>query len=170
MSSCVNVSGVLKAPGQEVPYRVDVVIEAMDVLGDPVAFTDVSAEGVLVGAGDTVNVTGTARANVTSRCARCLEEVHLSMSAPLDANFAREPDPDDPDQYRFEGYEIDLTEAVKDALVLELPFRFLCREGCKGLCPKCGTNLNTGSCMCPKEDDENPFAVLRSIVQENEEV
>ena len=81
------------------------------------------------------------------------------------------PDPEDPDQYVFEASSIDLTDAIRDALTLELPLRVLCKEDCKGLCPKCGVNLNTGSCSCPKGTGKpNPFEALKSIVENHEEV
>ena len=90
---------------------------------------------------------------VTSRCAKCLEPVELAITAEMDALFSRQPDPDDPDLYTFEGSKADLTDAVRDALLLELPYRFLCSEDCKGLCPSCGTNFNLGRCDC-KTDEE----------------
>ena len=94
----------------------------------------------------------------------------MPITAEIHAEFTREPDPEDPDQYCFEASELELTDAIKDALLLELPIRFVCSENCKGLCSQCGINLNTGTCKCQKEDIMNPFAALRSIVENNEEV
>lgn len=171
MASTLNVSNALKHPGQEYPFEADALIEKMEVLGDPVQFVDVAAKGVCVGSGDAVSLDATVTATVISRCSRCLEEVRRPISAEMHADFARQPDPDDPDQYRFEASTLELTDAIRDALVLELPIQFFCKEDCKGLCPKCGTNLNTGSCTCQEGDDDlNPFAALRSIVENNEEV
>lgn len=171
MASTLNVSRALKYPGQQYPFEADAQIEEMDVLGDPVRFEDVAVKGVCVGTGDTVGIEASAAAKVVSRCARCLEEVVLPLTAEMDVEFTRQPDPENPDQYVFEGFTLDLTDAVRDALVLELPLRFLCRADCKGLCSRCGVNLNTGSCTCQEGIDEmNPFAALRSIVENNEEV
>lgn len=170
MASTLNVTNALKNPGQEYPFSADVEIEEMDVLGDSVSFTDIAVKGTLVGTGETVGIEAAVTATVTSRCARCLEEAKLDVAADMKVEFARQPDPDNPDQYSFEASTVDLTEAVKDALLLEIPLRFLCSEDCKGLCPKCGINLNTGSCSCQEGDDEmNPFAALRSIIVENNE-
>lgn len=171
MASTLNVTKALQNPGQEYPFTADAQIEEMEMLGDPIRFTGVEAHGSIVGTGKTISVTANVSATVVSRCARCLEEVSYPVTAALDAEFSREPDPDDPDQYLFEASTVDLTEALKDALVLELPLRFLCSEDCKGLCPRCGTNLNTGSCTCHKGVEiPNPFEALRSIVENNEEV
>ena len=170
MASTLRVIDALKNPGQEFPFTADAQIEEMDVLGDPVSFADIAVKGTLVGTGETVGIEAAVTATVTSRCARCLEEVTLDIAAEMKVEFASQPDPDNPDQYLFEGTTVDLTEAVKDALLLEIPIRFLCSEDCKGFCTKCGTNLNTGSCSCQEGDDEmNPFAALRSIIVENNE-
>ena len=95
----------------------------------------------------------------------------LKLNAEMDAQYARQINPEDPDLYSFEGSKADLTDAVRDALLLELPYRFLCSEDCKGLCPSCGVNLNLGSCTCQEGAEvTNPFSALKAIVQNNEEV
>lgn len=172
MASTLKVIDALKNPGQQYLFTADAEIAEMDVMGDPVRFSDIAAKGSYVGSGESISIEAEVTATVVSRCARCLTEVTLPIRAEMHAVFVQEPDPEDPDQYCFEGSSLELTDAIKDALVLELPLRFLCSEDCKGLCMKCGTNLNTGTCTCQRDDDEmNPFAALRSmIVDNNEEV
>jgi len=172
LASTLNVLNALKNPGQEYPFTADAVLEEMEVLGDPVKFADIAVKGTFVGSGETVSIEAEVTATVTSRCARCLEEVVQPIKAEISAEFAHQPDPEDPDQYCFEASTLELTDAIRDALVLELPIRFLCKEDCLGLCSQCGTNLNTGTCNCHHGDDDmNPFAALRSmIVDNNEEV
>ena len=171
MASTLRVGDALKNPGQEFPFETDAQISEMEVLGDPVRFEEIAVSGTVVGTSETVGVKAEIRAKVESLCARCREKVVRPIVAEMDAEFARVPDSENPDQYAFEGTTVDLSQAIRDALILALPFRFLCKEECKGLCPKCGANLNAGSCSCPKEDDDsNPFAALRMIVDHNEEV
>ena len=93
------------------------------------------------------------------------------MKAELKGEFVRGGD--DGDKYPLEGHEIDLAAAVEEALLLDLPMRFLCREDCKGLCPVCGKDLNTELCTCPKGGKAgNPFSALSRLLtdQNNEEV
>ena len=171
MASTLRVGDALKNPGQEFPFEADAVMPEMEVLGDPVRFENISVTGTVVGTSETVSVKAEVRADVESLCARCREQVVRPIVAEMDAEFSRVPDSENPDLYAFEGTNVDLSQAISDALILALPFRFLCKEDCKGLCPKCGANLNAGSCSCPKEDDDsNPFAALRMIVDHNEEV
>ena len=171
MASTLKVADALKNPGQTYPFTADAQLEEMEVLGDPVRFEDIRVEGEFLCTGDNVSLTATAVAEVISRCSRCLEEVRLPIRADVDAVFSRRPDPEDPDLYGFEASILELTDAVRDALLLELPLRFLCGEDCKGLCPQCGVNLNKGSCTCQEGGEvTNPFSALKAIVQNDEEV
>lgn len=171
MSAMLDVSKALKNPGQVYEFKVQPELEEMEVLSDPVRFDDVVASGEFFGTGERVSIRGEIAATVTSRCAKCLEPVVQKLRARMDALFARQTDPEDPDLYVFEGSKADLTDAVRDALLLELPYRFLCNEDCKGICPGCGVNLNLDTCTCQEGANvTNPFSALKALVQNDEEV
>ena len=59
--------------------------------------------------------------------------------------------------------EIDITQDVRDALLLAVPAKHLCREDCMGLCPRCGANLNFESCSCPKDDIDPRWEILKNL-------
>lgn len=64
----------------------------------------------------------------------------------------------------FDGQEFDLEEIVHEQLLLELPVQFVCRHDCRGLCPRCGANLNNETCQCnqtPRED--SPWSALQKL-------
>ena len=171
MANFLDVSRALRYPGQEYPFTEDVAVADMEFAGDPISFSDISVQGVVVGAGEEVGVTADVTATMKSRCVRCLEDVTITLSGHIDAVFARKSDPDDPDLYCFEASTIELTDAVRDALVMEIPTRIICSEDCKGLCPTCGVNRNLVSCTCQEGGEvTNPFAALKSIVLNDEEV
>ena len=171
MSAFLDVSRALKNPGQIYPFEISPEIGEMEVFGDPIHFENVVASGEFFGTGARVSVRGHVTAEVHAHCAKCLEPVSEPLQADIDAVLAREIDPEDPDLYYFEESSADFTDLVKDALILELPYRFLCSEDCKGLCTSCGTNLNLGTCTCRTDvDDMNPFAALKAIAQNYEEV
>ena len=110
-------------------------------------------------------------AQADTRCSRCLEPVRIPVKAEVDALFDRNPDPEDPDLYSYEASTVELTDAIRDALLLELPLRILCSEDCKGLCPVCGINLNQSTCTCQEGAEViNPFSALKNIVLNDEEV
>ena len=171
MASELNVLRALRHPGQEYPFAADIVIEDMEFSGDPISFRDIKVEGTMMGAGERVSVRAEVEAVMKSRCFRCLEDVEMPIKALVDAEFAKVEDPDDPDLYVFEASTIELTDAVRDALVMEIPTRIICSEDCKGLCPSCGVNRNKVSCTCQEGGEvANPFAALKAIVQNDEEV
>lgn len=71
---------------------------------------------------------------------------------------------DDEDLGYYNGDEIDLAEIVKEYILLAQQMVNLCKDDCKGLCAKCGKNLNNGPCKCrEKEKRDSPFAVLKKL-------
>jgi len=63
----------------------------------------------------------------------------------------------------FSGEEIDLSKLIRDQIILNVPYKALCHEECRGLCPRCGANLNEGDCGCEGKALGSAFDVLRSL-------
>lgn len=167
----MDVSLALKNPGQSYPFETTVEIEPMVVLDDPVRFTSVCLKGTFTGAGDSVRMTGTITADVESRCALCLEPVTTQVEAEVDVSFVKDADPEDDEAFPLNGYRVDVQPVAEEALVLEIPMRFLCSEDCKGICPVCGANRNIAPCTCQEGGErQNPFSALRELLTEDEEV
>jgi uncharacterized protein len=94
---------------------------------------------------------GAIRATVTGECRRCLGPVAQTIDDRVDVLFSSDPDlADDPSVYALppDPAMIDLTQAVREELALRASAFPLCREGCRGLCPRCGADLNAGPCGC----------------------
>lgn len=68
----------------------------------------------------------------------------------------------DLDLFPFDGETVDLEPLLREHLVLAVPYAPLCREDCKGLCPQCGIDRNTGTCVCEKPGDPR-FAALKGL-------
>ncbi len=62
----------------------------------------------------------------------------------------------------------DLTELIRQSVLVAVPIKTLCAEDCKGLCPHCAKNLNDGPCNCPPDQDTGPFAALGSLMEQEE--
>jgi len=107
-------------------------------------------------ANEQVTVRGRIQAQGNLECVRCLRafeqpiESELLVYADRSGTSRRDSEEDEleRDQYmRFhDGRELDLSDEVREALLLELPITPHCREDCRGLCPKCGADLNEGPC------------------------
>ena len=110
----------------------------------------VSVKGLLENRAGIVKLTYTAEFTLNAVCDRCLTELHKNFSLDfthiLVDNLNSE---DDGDEYVLtEGDSLDMDKLAVDDILLQMPSRILCKEDCKGLCHKCGTNLNINNCNC----------------------
>ena len=122
-----------------------------------------------------VEVSGQLSATVRIPCARCLAPYDHALSVDFTATYTDVPpadeetdeevelSPDLMDLFYFRGTELDIHEAVQEQILLSLPLQPLCREDCKGLCPRCGTDLNLGSCQCAGKTENSSFAALKHL-------
>ena len=162
----LDVGNALKNPGQVYSFDETVELPEMEILGDPVRFEGVDVTGEYFCTGDSrISLRATVEADVHTRCSRCLEPVQEPVRAEIDALYAKESDPDDPDLYTFEAHALSLEDAAKDALLLALPLQFFCKPDCRGLCPVCGGNLNHNTCTCQEGNVvTGPFSALKDYV------
>jgi len=86
-------------------------------------------------------------------------ERHERRGEEVEATF----DPDTVDEESYQGKEIDLSPAVREQILLSVPAAPLCGEDCKGLCPKCGKDLNEGDCGCDRSVIDPRWAALKGI-------
>lgn len=168
----MDISQALRNPGQYYPFEAELELPEIEVLDDPVRFEGIRLEGTYVGGEESVRLEGTIRAVAHTRCSDCLEPAQVSLEGDFDVVFARDPDPEDPDLYPLNGYQIDIAPMAQEALLLAMPIRVLCSESCKGICPVCGQNRNHAPCTCQEggERHNNPFSALSELLTEDEEV
>ena len=171
----LDITKGIQRKGVDVPFELEDVWGEDHWNGDTIAYVrPVSFSGTYMLADETVIVRGIARAVIESPCARCLKPTETEIEAELDEAFIRdtgEEREEDDDQYMYSGHVLELDEAVRTALLLELPSRILCKEDCLGLCDQCGADLNINACSCQKDlTRRNPFSALASLLNEDEEV
>ncbi len=167
----INVSQQLKGPiGSERDYELS---ESVDLAGGP---RMVEGRVRLVRTDRGILAKGTLRTQVEVNCSRCL----TSFSCPLVLSIEDEyfpttnvltgaplPLPEEPGCFIIDEHHIlDLTEAVRQYVLLAIPMKPLCCEDCAGLCPHCGHNLNLGSCSCPSEEVDPRWAALTRLATE----
>jgi uncharacterized protein len=115
--------------------------------------------------GDGILVRGRLKAEVELECRRCLSPVSHRVDEVVDMLFMDigEDTEIEGEVYPLplRGLEMDVTDAVREQLVLRVPEFALCREACRGFCPQCGTNLNEGQCDCVSEAPPSPWDALK---------
>ena len=109
---------------------------------------------------DNLLIKGVARGRLRAECARCLDAFNEPIEADFTVYAERRPEGGargidrelESDQYLsfHDGVSLDLSEEVREALLLAVPLQPLCRADCRGLCGGCGANLNTEACTCAK--------------------
>ena len=104
-------------------------------------------------------------------CARCLKEVNGRFTFSLEKTVAprevlMDLDEDKQDDYAIieDGF-LDVDEQIYEQMEMEFPLRFLCRDDCKGLCQRCGKNLNEGECACVKKEIDPRLAALADLLK-----
>jgi uncharacterized protein len=105
-------------------------------------------------------------------CCRCLEPATLPINAAFRYTLAPLPESQDREVelggddlecgYYREGM-IELEPLLIEQILLQIPIRVLCGESCRGLCPRCGANLNQGDCRCRGAEIDERFAVLKNL-------
>lgn len=123
-------------------------------------------------------VNGHVTGEIEQTCGRCVEPFTLPVAGDFDLRYVprtesvavseRELGEDDLATAFYDDDQIDVIELIAEQFHLALPMKPLCSEACKGLCPHCGTNLNTGSCSCSEKWEDPRLAVLKALAQKTE--
>jgi len=169
-----NVSGLLKSePGAQRVFEVEADITGID--RDLVLLTPLTGRIRLIKTDRGILVTGRLHTEAYVACRRCLEPTAAGLEIELEEQFWPSIDVDtgapiaaddgEEDVTRIDEHHIlDLTEVVRQNLLLALPTSPLCRADCRGLCPTCGANLNEEPCSCQRKEEDPRLAVLRELL------
>lgn len=124
---------------------------------------------------DRFRIEGGVRTVLELPCSRCLEPYRLPVDASLDLRYLpvserssgddAEVAEEDVDVSFYQDDQIDLSELVREQCYLALPMKPLCREECRGLCPQCGVNRNTGTCDCEPGWEDPRLAPLKGLIK-----
>ncbi len=117
-------------------------------------FVKVAFKGTLSFNDDMYKLNGKAECYLEAVCSSCLDAVKNEFSYEVVETFAKTEYDDD--TVLLELNEIDTGEQVYQNLIMNLPLKVVCSDDCKGLCTKCGVNLNTSTCDCESKGEINP--------------
>jgi len=132
-------------------------------------------------AGAEIRINGNLATTVELPCSRCLDPARIQVSKPFDLFFRErdelmfdedeeiELDENDTRTAFFTGTKLAIGDILREQILLAVPMKALCTIDCRGLCPTCGTNLNSGSCGCPAEEFNPHMDTLLEIKRRLEE-
>ena len=149
------IAGTVKA----VPFEYDCPGEG---LTEDLCSGSVHAEGRVENHAGYLVLNGEAVLSGVFRCARCCKEFEQDLRFPMEYKLAESLVGDDEEEefLLLSDGMLDIAETVREQLLTEMPIRFLCRSNCKGLCPKCGCDLNVERCSCDTKEIDPRWAAL----------
>ncbi len=155
----INVSDILASDGLAENVNAEIAADCIEFNGNTLHFVKpVSVCGTAKNVGGDVEVFLSAATRFETVCARCLKNFSVDFSYDINETFVKNSAHDD--VFRITDNEIDLKDVVLQHLYMNLPISFICKDDCKGLCQKCGQNLNEGECSCGSDDIDPRMAAL----------
>jgi uncharacterized protein len=128
--------------------------------------------------GPQFHLVGRVQSTLALTCGRCLDDIGLPVDLPFDLLYLPhtqnagegevEVEDDDLTTAYYSDDQIELGQLVLEQFYLAVPMKPLCRESCRGLCPECGTNLNTGTCSCEREWVDPRLESLRALLDKGD--
>lgn len=176
-----NVAQLLRAPTGTTRTRdVDEPVDDVQALLDG---DGVNARGPVQGAvtlmrtTDGILVTGTLETSLELMCDRCLDTFEVPVKIELEENFRPTIDinsgaalpPVKGEELATlidEHHILDLSEVVRQGILLATPMHPVCRPDCAGLCPRCGQNLNEGQCNCETDTVDPRWSKLQGLLDD----
>ena len=166
----IHLNDVLSCDGKVIFQTVDLEMDSFDSgLGSFPLIRKEPVELTITNLGEEqLKIEGRTELAAVIPCDRCLEEVKtllkLAFNKEVDMKQTAEGRIKDLDETDFIiGYNLDVDKLVYSEILVNWPMKTLCREDCKGICRKCGTNLNHGSCSCDTVELDPRMAVIAEI-------
>ena len=163
----LGLSKIIDCPGASLPFSVSLDLSDLCFGNCYPVSESVDAEGIIRNTAGVLMMKGAIRTCIHGVCDRCAANFDRDMEVPIDVVLVTElADEENEDEWVFplEGDSADLEDIVRTVFVLNMDSKLLCKEDCKGLCCRCGTNLNEGPCSCQKELDPR-LAALKQLLE-----
>ena len=166
----INMSELFSAEGRSKTYQVPIGLKEIRWNRGryPVLQADTALLTVVHTKNRKMKVTGSVSLHVEIPCDRCLKPVEypfeLSLEREIDTNATDEERIAALDEQPFvQGYLLDVDRLVYDELIVNMPMKVLCRQDCKGVCPKCGADRNLRDCGCDLTELDPRMSVIRDL-------
>jgi len=164
-----SVKQILNTPGKSLPFQFTLDLHDVEFGAQYPVQEPVTVEGTIRNKADVLELSLTAGTTLSCVCDRCAKPFRREMSVPFQCVLAQERQSEESDEIVLleDGEYVDLEELARTAFILGMDTKLLCSEDCKGLCPRCGADLNLGPCSCKKEVDPR-LAVLAKLLKNND--
>lgn len=165
----IDLSGIVRNDGAFVDFDMEEDLSCLrDIredcrFGKPVRFS-----GRITNDSGLLRLKGRIETSYDTDCCRCTKPVKEQVDIPVAEEISRTETGDEiQSSYAFKGEQIVLDPIVKDNIVLNLPMRHLCAADCRGLCHRCGIDLNEGECDCLDDDTDPRLEILKDYFSDS---
>ena len=174
----LDLTDIAQRVGKQMSYEVN---EPASSIADVPVLSEIRGQLRFTNTGDLLLVRGVLHTSVELECSRCLRLFEMPLTCDVEeqvelrAMAARPFEhpqvtivPEEGDTLFLVGNLLDVTEMIRQMLLVSLPIKPLHDEACKGLCPTCGADLNEGECRCKRSVGHPAFAALARLLAQME--
>ena len=161
----VDLSKIIKMTDSEIPVTLELPICAFS--DNEISFaTPISVNGHIVNMSNILTIKAILKFSVHHQCDRCLTAFIKDYEIEFSDEIANESSTREADEYiPYSNSRVLLTEAVYKCVFSEMDIKNICKPDCKGLCGKCGADLNEKSCDCREEEIDPRLLKLKELLK-----
>ena len=161
----LNVKPILHTPGKRLDFQFELDLSDMEFSGRYPISRPVAVSGEVRNTAGILELTLNARSTLDAVCDRCGKAFVQEKDVLFACMLAEELQNEENDEIvLLEDGMVDVGDLARTAFILDMDTKTLCSEDCKGLCPRCGADLNLGPCSCKKETGPR-LAVLSKLLE-----
>ena len=163
----INVAEIKKRLVGSKTFAYELTPDELDITDTDLKVTaPIRLEGVVENAGDVILLKADVKTEIERTCGRCLKVFTEPLAAQVVEKFyPAGAENIENDAFIYESDLLDITEPVRESLLLAVPLQALCREDCRGLCPVCGADRNEGDCGCDTTTVDPRLAALKQFIK-----
>lgn len=163
----INVAEIKKRLVGSKTFAYELTPDELDITDTDLKVTaPIQLEGVVENAGDVILLKADVKTEIERTCGRCLKVFTELLAAQVVEKFyPAGAENIENDAFIYESDLLDITEPVRESLLLAVPLQSLCREDCRGLCPVCGADRNEGDCGCDATTVDPRLAALKQFIK-----
>lgn len=162
----IDLSDILKDYGGRMNVSASIEMDDTDFLGESFKFQKpLDIEGTIVNNTKSLELSAKAVGEMQVHCARCSKPFIVPVKFRIHEILVKEDtEAADDETIILSDEKLDISDIVMNSFLMSVPGKYLCKEDCKGLCSKCGADLNDGDCGCDNDDIDPRWADLQKIM------
>ena len=163
----INVAQIKKRLVGEKPLAYELEAAELEISPEEMGIIgSVKLVGTMSNAGDVLLLQAKMQCKVQRTCGRCLKEfTGVTEAEVVEKFYPAGADNIENDAFVYDSDVIDITEPLREGLLLAEPMQALCKPDCRGLCPVCGADLNDGDCGCDRLTVDPRLAALKQFIK-----